>query len=216
MSAEKFQGGREQYAKERQELLQRIYRLGVGTCFNQAFAKVDRGDFTPHSQRDRAYKNEVIPLGHNSSLSEPILVARMIQQLDIQPWDRVLEVGTASGYTAALLGQCAKEVYSVEVQPELAASAERRLTELGLNSNIQIKAGDGAQGWQEYAPFDAIAVWAEAPDIPQSLIDQLARRGRIIIPIGFPRNKLLFGKKLPEELYIRWLDPVSFVPLTQG
>src|SRR4030042_4088798 len=155
-----------------------------------AMEKVPRHLFVPESMRDRAYEDSPLPIGGEQTISQPYMVAWMTDLLHIGKDDRVLEVGTGSGYQAAILGKLAAYVYSIEKNPELAAGAEEMLRSLGYK-NISIKVGDGTKGWPEEAPFDGIIVTAGAPSVPQPLLDPLAEGGRLIIPVGSKTMQVL-------------------------
>jgi len=166
-----------------------------------------------------AYENQPLPIGLGQTISQPYIVAVMTDQARVGPGSRVLEIGTGSGYQAAVLAELGAEVWSIEVLPELAETAARRLEELGYDK-VHCRQGDGAAGWPEAAPFDAILVTAAAPTIPPALIDQLKRGGRMIIPLG-QRDIFLGGsqhllriEKTPDgSLREDTILPVAFVPL---
>jgi protein-L-isoaspartate(D-aspartate) O-methyltransferase len=139
--------------------------------------------FVPVDDLAWAYADGPLPIGHGQTISQPYIVALMTELLHVEPTDRVLEVGTGSGYQAAVLGQLAAEVYTVEVIPELAAQAAKVLTDLGY-ANVHVHAGDGSLGWSEAAPYAGILVAAAAPSAPQPLLDQLVDGGRLVIPVG--------------------------------
>jgi protein-L-isoaspartate(D-aspartate) O-methyltransferase len=148
-----------------------------------AMGSVPRHHFIPIDDLAWAYADGPIPIGHGQTISQPYIVALMSEMLHLKSMDRVLEVGTGSGYQAAVLGMLAAEVHTVEMIPELATGAARLLKELSYN-NIQVHTGDGSLGWPEEAPFDGILVAAAAPSTPQPLLDQLADGGRLVIPVG--------------------------------
>ena len=165
--------------------------------------------------RSLAYANHPLPIGHGQTISQPFIVAIMTQLLAVSPHHRVLEVGTGSGYQAAVLARLARAVYSIEIVPALAASATERLATLGYD-NVQVRQGNGWHGWPDQAPFDGIIVTAVAEEIPPALIDQLAADGRLVMPLG-PEDGFqelaLYHKR---EQRLRSLFPVRFVPLTGG
>ena len=148
-----------------------------------AFRKVARHKFAPRDLESSAYADYPLPIGENQTISQPYMVALMTQLLDLKGQERVLEIGTGSGYQAAILAELSKMVYSVERIPSLAEKAKGLLNELGYK-NIEIKVDDGAMGWQEFSPFDAIIVTAASSDVPQALIKQLADPGKLIMPVG--------------------------------
>jgi len=180
-----------------------------------AFRRVPRTAFVPEEARDRAYDDTALEIGHGQTISQPYIVALMTELLDLKGDERVLEVGTGSGYQAAILAELAKEVCTVEIVPELAAAARLRLTRHGYR-NVHVKQGDGALGWREYAPYDAIIVTAVAPQVPRALIEQLRDGGVLVMPIGEParRQVLARGVKRGGKLRTREITEVRFVPMT--
>ena len=182
-----------------------------------AMMKVQRHLFVPDHYRDSAYSDYPLPIGHGQTISQPYIVAYMTEILNLQNDHRVLEIGTGSGYQAAILGELVKEVYTVEIIPELEKAAEKRLMELGYD-NIRIRASDGYFGWKEHAPYDAIIVTAAADYIPPPLIDQLRNKGKMIIPVGSPFNvqTLMLVEKQGEEISTKSLMSVRFVPFRRS
>jgi protein-L-isoaspartate(D-aspartate) O-methyltransferase len=183
-----------------------------------ALAKVPRHRFVPPEQEERAYLNRPLPIGSGQTISQPFIVALMTDFMALQPTDRVLEIGTGSGYQAAVLAELAHTVYTIEIIEPLARSAAERFRELGYR-NIQSRTGDGFHGWPEAAPFDAIMVTAAAETLPQPLIDQLKPGARLVIPLGSPHGAqtLVFvEKKADGSLARRNILDVRFVPLTRG
>lgn len=181
----------------------------------EAFRRVDRRDFAPRGFKSLAYKDEIIPLNDHSSISQPMATALMIHHLFLTGKERVLEIGTASGYGAALLFHCSSEVHTIEYDKKLAAKASRKLKELGY-TGVQVHTGDGALGLPEKAPFDAIIVTAAARNIPKALEEQLAEGGRIVIPMGKDtwNLKLIVGIKYHGILFTKaLLEGVHFFPL---
>ena len=179
-----------------------------------ALRKVPRHEFVPPAQKSRAYDDVALPLGHQQTISPPYIVAYMTESLDPQPEDRVLEIGTGSGYQAAILAEIVKEVYTVEIVSLLSKSAAKRLSELGY-TNVHTLDGDGYKGWPEHAPFDKIIVTCSPEDVPGPLIEQLKEGGKMIIPVGqrYQQSFHLFTKengKLKDEKLISTL----FVPMT--
>lgn len=176
--------------------------------------KVPRHEFVPQGIRDRAYDDSPLPIGHGQTISQPYVVAFMTEKLEPKPTDRVLEVGTGSGYQAAVLAELVKEVYTIEIVEPLARRAEADLKRLGC-TNVHVRAGDGYQGWPEAAPFDAIMVTCAPEAVPQPLIAQLKDGGRMIIPVGPAGNQqLVLLRKEGERLEKRAVLPVRFVPMT--
>jgi protein-L-isoaspartate(D-aspartate) O-methyltransferase len=172
----------------------------------------------PPAVAEGAYDNRPLPIGHGQTISQPFVVALMTELLDLSPQDSVLEIGTGSGYQAAVLAEVAGSVCSIEVIPELAAAAAKALTHEGY-TNVMLRTGDGGSGWPERAPFDAIIVTAAAPEIPPALVAQLRIGGRMVIPVG-PRHGdqelVLLTKDTAGEVTQRNVLPVAFVPLTGG
>jgi protein-L-isoaspartate(D-aspartate) O-methyltransferase len=178
-------------------------------------AKVPRHLFVPQSEEPLAYINHALPIGCGQTISQPYIVALMTALLEPQPGDVVLEVGTGSGYQAAVLSLLVKQLYSIEVIPETAAEATERLRRLGYD-NVEVCAGDGALGWPEYAPFDGIIVTAAGPKVPAALIQQLKPGGRLVIPVGESHGQDLQVVRKCEDgtIETRSIIPVAFVPLT--
>lgn len=182
-----------------------------------AIARVPRHRFVPPEYQDLAYEDHPLPIGYGQTISQPFVVALMTQLLELHPEAKVLEVGTGCGYQTAILAELAKEVYTIEVIPELAEGAQKRLRELGY-TNIHFRVGDGWYGWPEAAPFDGILVTAAAPTWPPALIEQLAEGGTLVIPIG-PSGwdqDLWQATKLEGNLLKRRIGPVRFVPLVSA
>jgi protein-L-isoaspartate(D-aspartate) O-methyltransferase len=180
-----------------------------------AMRTVERHRFVPEELHDEAYGDFPLPIGFNQTISQPYIVAFMTEAMRIGPGAKVLEIGTGSGYQAAVLGEIAAEVYTIEIVSPLAARAAALLEELGY-TNIHVKDGDGYAGWPEHAPFDAIMVTAAPDHIPQPLVDQLAVGGRMVIPVGVVEQELRVLTKEPDgRLREGERMPVRFVPLTR-
>ena len=178
--------------------------------------EVPRHKFVPPEYVDQAYEDHPLPIGYGQTISQPYIVAWMTELLELQPGEKVLEIGTGSGYQAAVLAELGYvDVYSIEIVPELAESAGTRLQDLGY-TNVKVKQGDGYYGWPEYAPFDAIIVTAAPDHLPAPLAEQLAEGGRIVIPIGPPGFYQSLWKFVKEEgdLKAYNLGGVAFVPFT--
>jgi protein-L-isoaspartate(D-aspartate) O-methyltransferase len=179
-----------------------------------AMGKVPRHEFVPEPQRARAYEDHPLPIGHGQTISQPFIVAFMTEQLEPKPTDRVLEIGTGSGYQAAVLAELVAQVYTIEIVEDLARRAAADLKRLGY-TNIYVRAGDGYQGWPEAAPFDAVIVTCAPERVPQPLVDQLKEGGHIIIPVGEHWNQqLVLLRKQQGKVEQRAVLPVQFVPMT--
>ena len=179
-----------------------------------AMREVPRDAFVPEDLRHRAFDDCALPIGHGQTISQPYVVAFMTQSLELEPTDRVLEIGTGCGYQAAVLSRLVQEVYSIEIIEPLASEAATILRGLGYN-NIHLRMGDGHQGWLEAAPFDAIIVTCAPESVPPSLVDQLKDGGRMIIPVGERgHQKLVLLTKTEGRLEQRQVMSVSFVPMT--
>jgi protein-L-isoaspartate(D-aspartate) O-methyltransferase len=183
-----------------------------------AMEKVERHRFVPAGLVALAYLNRPLPIGHGQTISQPYIVALMSDLMKVKPGDKVLEIGTGSGYQAAILAEMVGSVYSIEIVEPLGKEADERLRSLGYR-NVQTKVGDGYYGWPEAAPFDAIMVTAAASHVPPPLIKQLKPGGRMVIPLGthFMTQSLMLVEKQPDgSVTTRQILPVRFVPLTGG
>jgi protein-L-isoaspartate(D-aspartate) O-methyltransferase len=182
-----------------------------------AMAKVPRERFVPPELRAQAWDNRPLPIGHEQTISQPFIVALMTDLLNPRAGQRVLEIGTGSGYQAAVLAELVGKVYTIEIVAPLAARAAALLAELGYR-NVEVRAGDGYRGWPEAAPFDGILVTAAPASVPQPLIDQLALGGRMVIPVGREGSvqDLLVIEKQPTGVVRRAVLPVRFVPFTRS
>ncbi len=183
-----------------------------------AMAAVPRHEFVPPDVRRFAYENTPLPIGRGQTISQPYVVAAMTQLIRPRPGMRVLEVGTGSGYQAAVLAEAGCRVWTIEIFGELAAAAAARLRRLGY-TRIAVRHGDGYAGWPEEAPFDAVVVTAGADSIPPPLLEQLAPGGRLVMPVGDPRvyqRLVLAEKDSAGRIAMRELEPVRFVPLLRG
>jgi len=181
----------------------------------KAMEKIPRHNFVPEKYRPFAYIDYPIPIGEGQTISQPYIVALMTECLGLEGDEKVLEVGTGSGYQAAILSELAKEVYTIEILEPLAKKAEELLRKMDYG-NAKVKCGDGYLGWEEYAPFDGIIVTCAPDHIPQPLIDQLAEGGRMVIPVGeayFPQVLKLLEKK-EGKVTVQNVVPVRFVPMT--
>ena len=181
----------------------------------EAMATVPRHEFVPAEVSELAYADSPLPIGHGKTISQPFIVALMVELLDVQPEDRVLEVGTGLGYHAAVLASLADTVYTVELIPELAETAARSLVRTGVE-NVSVRAGDGGRGWKEHAPFDKISAAAAPEHVPPALVDQLRPGGRLVLPLGpFDEQTLaLVTKDEDGETRTTPILPVRFSTLT--
>jgi protein-L-isoaspartate(D-aspartate) O-methyltransferase len=205
-----FAADREQMVKE-----QIVMRGVTDERVLAALRKVPREEFVPQDVRTESYTDGPLPIGYAQTISQPYVVAFMTEKLQPQRQDRVLEIGTGSGYQAALLGELVAEVYSIEIVEPLAKTAEATLQRLGYK-NVHVKAGDGYKGWAEHAPFDAIIVTCAPDHVPQPLVDQLKEGGRMIIPVG-PRlaQQLYLLEKRNGQVRQTSVLEVRFVPMTR-
>jgi protein-L-isoaspartate(D-aspartate) O-methyltransferase len=180
----------------------------------EVMERIPRHLYVPENLQDSAYADRPLPIGRGQTISQPYIVALMTQLANPQADSRALDVGTGSGYQAAVLGELCKEVYSIEIVEDLAQQAADRLARLGYQ-NVHVRAGDGYQGWPEHAPFDLIIVAAAPAHVPQPLIEQLAPGGRMIIPVGRFQQDLMVIEKLQDGTVRQWSEiPVAFVPMT--
>ena len=179
-----------------------------------AMGEVPRHLFVPDAERPAAYEDHPLPIGNGQTISQPYIVALMTSLLDLNRGSRVLEIGTGSGYHAAVLSRVAGRVYSVEIVPELGLQARRTLARLGYG-NVRVRIGDGYKGWPEKAPFDAIVLTAAPPRVPQPLLDQLKPGGRMVLPIGrYWQDLQVLTKRADGTIETRRVLPVRFVPMT--
>ena len=177
-------------------------------------AEIPRHEFVPEAAASFAYSDGPLRIGHGQTISQPFIVASMTELLDPQPGDTVLEIGTGSGYQAAVLARLVKRVYSIEVVPELASSARKRLRELGYD-NVEVITGDGYAGLAEHAPFDGIMVTAAPASVPPPLIEQLAVGARLVIPVGVAAQDLRVIERTEDGISQRSEYPVRFVPFVR-
>lgn len=178
----------------------------------EALRKVPRHRFVPPAMQASAYEDRALPIGLGQTISQPYVVAFMTEALELKPQDRVLEIGTGSGYQAAVLSLLAREVYSMEIVERLGREAEARLKQMGY-ANVRVRIGDGYRGWPEAAPFDAIIVTAAPPDVPPALVAQLRPGGRMVVPIGRYEQDLIRLRRTAKGLGRESLLPVRFVPM---
>ena len=217
------------YTESRRSMLEAIARLasltaestGVEAIDPAVMAAIDRAprhEFVPEAERPSAYANRPLPIGHGQTISQPYIVALMTHLLGVRPGERVLEIGTGSGYQAAVAAELGAHVHTIEIVEPLAREASRRLARLGYH-DVRTRLGDGYYGWPEAAPFDAIIVTAAASHVPPPLVGQLAPGGVLVIPVGEPfavQMLLLVRKQESGEVSVRQILPVRFVPLTGG
>ncbi|MEZ5446788.1 MAG: protein-L-isoaspartate(D-aspartate) O-methyltransferase [Gammaproteobacteria bacterium] len=222
-------GEEDEFARQRMLLMQEVDALVAETRaetgtealsprVSEAMRRVPRHRYVPEDEVRHAYKNRPLPIGYGQTISQPYIVAIMTDLMQVREGDRVFELGTGSGYQAAVLGELAAHVYTIEIVEPLAERAARTLTAQGYE-NVQVKAGDGYYGWEEHAPFDAIIVTAAASHVPPPLIQQLAPGGRMVIPLGtsfMTQHLMLVEKDEDGRVRTREVLPVMFVPLTGG
>jgi protein-L-isoaspartate(D-aspartate) O-methyltransferase len=205
----------DEFKRQRQRMVEE--QIGARGIRNQAvleaMKKVPRHRFVPENYRHQAYADHPLPIGHNQTISQPFIVAYMTEAADLSPNEKVLEIGTGSGYQAAVLAELAKEVYTIEIIPELAERARQTLGEMGYR-NIEVTAGNGYLGWPEHALFDAILVTAAPDEVPQALVEQLAVNGRMVIPVGTVFQEMVVITKTKDGLVEKRTMPVRFVPMT--
>lgn len=204
--------------RTRERLIQRLYEDGISNPrVLEVVRRTPRHLFVEEALAHRAYEDTALPIGHNQTISQPYIVGRMTELLlAAGPLDKVLEIGTGSGYQTAILAQLVERVFSVERIQALQDRAKERLTQLNLR-NIVFRFGDGWEGWNALAPYNGIIVTAAASSVPQALLDQLAPQGRMIIPVGNERKQqLLLITRTEQGFQQQELDPVHFVPLLHG
>lgn len=199
-----------------QRLSEHLQQLGIhDSAVLKAMANLPRESFLSEAMRHQAYDNNALPIGSGQTISQPYIVARMTELLELDYTSKVLEVGTGSGYQTAVLAQLVERVHTIERIKTLQWDAKRRLSKLDIY-NVSSKYGDGWKGWGAHAPFDAIIVTAAAAELPQVLVDQLAIGGRLIIPIGDSHQQLLKIVKHESGVRSEIIEDVRFVPLVQG
>jgi protein-L-isoaspartate(D-aspartate) O-methyltransferase len=208
----------DEYTAERSAMVEsQIAGRGVtNRLVLDAMRKVPRHQFVPDTYKSEAYQDRPLPIGMDQTISQPYIVGYMTEAISPEKGDKVLEIGTGSGYQAAVLAEIVEEVYTLEIVSELGKVAKDRLTNMGYK-NIHCRVSDGYHGWQEYAPFDAIVVTAAAEKIPQPLVDQLSEGGRMIIPVGpaFDIQNLVLLTRQKGEIKSKKLFSVRFVPFTR-
>jgi protein-L-isoaspartate(D-aspartate) O-methyltransferase len=178
----------------------------------EAMRRVPRHFFVPDAERPFAYDDRPLPIGRGQTISQPYIVAYMTEALQAEPSHKVLEIGTGSGYQAAVLAEIVKQVYSIEIVPTLADSARRSLAQAGYR-NVEVRTGDGYLGWPEHAPFDRVIVTAAPPEIPQALVDQLAVGGVMVVPVGTAYQEIVIITKTEAGVTEKRTIEVRFVPM---
>ena len=202
------------FAPQRKHMVQaQLYSRGIrDRAVLEAFQQVPRHCFVPPESMDHSYADHPLPIAAGQTISQPFIVAYILQALQLRPTDQTLELGAGSGYQTALLAEMVNQVHSIEFFPDLATAARQVLARLKY-TNIEIHLGDGSTGWPERAPFDAIVVSAAAEKIPPALIEQLAMWGRLIIPVGNKEQHLVLVTRTPDGVQQKSLVPVRFVPM---
>ena len=213
MNLDKLDPSLNHFEEQRRHMVQYLRQLEIkDERVLEAMSKVPRQSFLDQVQQDLAYKNRPLGIGYGQTISQPYIVAYMSEVAAITPTDKVLEIGTGSGYQAAILGELAQEVYTLEIIPQLASQAKQRLDSLGYK-NIHVKQSNGYQGWVAEAPYDVIMVTAAPPQIPKSLVNQLALNGRMVIPVGQWKQKIVIVTKTDSGVTKKTTLPVLFVPM---
>jgi protein-L-isoaspartate(D-aspartate) O-methyltransferase len=209
--------GKDEWVEQRERMVDlQIARRGIEDArVIAALREVPRHRFVPDAEQAWAYDDHPLPIGHGQTISQPYVVALMTEAIRPRPTDRVLEIGTGSGYQAAVLSLLVKDVYSIEIVEPLGRAAAERLEVLGY-TNVHVRVGDGYRGWPEESPFDAIVVTAAPAEIPQALVDQLAEGGRMVVPVGTDYQELIMVTKSGGKVSKRMLTPVRFVPMVKG
>jgi protein-L-isoaspartate(D-aspartate) O-methyltransferase len=203
------------YSSERQKMVEeQIIKRGITDAKLISFLlKVPRHKFVPEEYREHSYYDGPLPIGGGQTISQPYIVALMTELLDLNKNDKVLEIGTGCGYQTAILAEYGCDVYTIEIVKSLSINAQRLIERLGY-VNIKFRVGDGYEGWQEYAPFDAIIVTASPHNLPQPLVDQLKEGGRMVIPIEEDHQDLCLITKEQGKMVQKKITPVQFVPMT--
>ena len=204
----------DEFKEQRRRLVEQLRAGGIrNKAVLEAMSRVPRHKFVPAPLVHRAYENRPLPIGRDQTISQPFIVAYMTEAAALSSHEKVLEIGTGSGYQAAILGEVAKEVYSIEIIPELGERARQTLSELGYK-NVHVKIGNGYEGWAEHAPYDAIVVTAAPDQLPEALIEQLALNGRMVIPVGTTNQEMMIITKTERGVIKQKTIPVRFVPMT--
>ena len=217
MTSPETGGNREQlWQKLRRQMVdEHLMKRGISDArVLQAFLDVPRHLFVPEERIDESYDDKPLPIGWDQTISQPFIVAYMVGLLSLKQSERVLEIGTGSGYETAILAKIISEVYSIEIVPELSERADKIMENMGL-ANVRLRVGNGYEGWPEAAPFDAIIVSAAPKKIPHDLIRQLRIGGRMIIPVGGMMQRLILVTRGEKKLHISRKIPVRFVPMVR-
>ena len=217
MTSPETGGNREQlWQKLRRQMVdEHLMKRGISDArVLQAFLDVPRHLFVPEERIDESYDDKPLPIGWDQTISQPFIVAYMVGLLSLKQSERVLEIGTGSGYETAILAKIISEVYSIEIVPELSERADKIMENMGL-ANVRLRVGNGYEGWLEAAPFDAIIVSAAPKKIPHDLIHQLRIGGRMIIPVGGMMQRLFLITRGEKKLNISRKIPVRFVPMVR-
>jgi len=203
------------FTSARRQLIAELRAAGIhDAAVLTAIGNTPREEFVLPRDRQRAYLDHALPIERGQTISQPYIVARMTELLEVGPNARVLEVGTGSGYQAAVLASLVAEVFSIEIDPQLAEGARERLARLG-HRNVHVRSGDGFYGWPEEAPFDAAVITAAAPRVPPAIVEQLAPGGRLVMPLEKGRDQVLIrGRKQGTTLALEEIADVIFVPMT--
>jgi len=215
LAPEAFRGEEAGWRRAREKMVS-VQIEGRGVTDGKVLAamrKVPRHMFVPERLRRAAYSDRPLPIGHEQTISQPYIVAKMTELMKLDGDERVLEIGTGSGYQAAVLAEIVKEVYTIEIIPELGVSAGERLKKMGYD-NVRVRIGDGYKGWPEAAPFDSIIVTAAPPYIPEPLVEQLKPGGRMVLPVGEGFQQLMVVTRTKEGFEKENIFPVRFVPMT--
>ena len=213
MNLDKLDPSLNHFDEQRRKMVQYLRQLGIkDERVLEAMSKVPRQNFIDLVQQDLAYKNRPLGIGYGQTISQPYIVAYMSEVAAIKSTDKVLDIGTGSGYQAAILGELAHQVYTLEIIPQLASKAQKILNSLGYQ-NIHVQQSNGYQGWVEEAPYDVIMVTAAPPQIPKSLVNQLALDGRMVIPVGQWKQKIVIVTKTDSGVTKKTTLPVLFVPM---
>lgn len=214
VQAQSLSNTADEFKNQRLQMVEQLAARGIqDRAVLKAMSKVPRHRFVAASQAGLAYGDYPLPLSHDQTISQPYIVAYMTEAAELSSNEKVLEIGTGSGYQAAILGEVAKVVYTIEIIPEMAERARQTLNKLGYK-NVHMKTGNGYQGWAEHATYDGIVVTAAPAKIPEALVDQLALNGKMVIPVGTSNQEIVVITKTQNDLIEKRTIPVRFVPMT--